>query len=104
MKTKPNGWYRGSTPKQIFRTPMDFRKAVLFVTYSQGGENVLERSNESMTITADSIEYTLTQEETLKFCAGDVEIQLRYRLPDGTADASKIIHTTAQRVLKGEVI
>lgn len=47
---------------------------------------------------------TLTQEDTLLFKPGEVDIQVRYVKESGKADASNIIKTTADQVLKDGVI
>lgn len=55
-------------------------------------------------ITEDTIVVMLDQEDTLKFKPGEVEIQIRYVLENGIADASNIIKTTVDQVLKDGVI
>lgn len=97
---------RGSTPTQRFSVGMDLRGAEkVYVTYSQAGANVIERTNdESMTIDSTSITFKLTQDETLKLHPGTVEIQIKFKLADGTVGYSKIMHVPAERVLKDEVI
>lgn len=95
---------RGSTPTQLFNLGIDLREAAVYVTYSQHGETIIERTNDTIEIRESQIEFKLTQEETLKLEQGRLEIQIKFKLPDGTVDYSEIINTEAKRVLKGEVI
>jgi len=95
---------RGSTPTNTFDVDIDLTNATVFVSYEQGGRVVLEKTGEDLTITAESIVLNLTQEETLAFVPGKVNIQIRYVFPNGTADASNIINTTFERIIKDGVI
>ena len=73
-----NSWRRGSTPTNTFNVNIDLTDATVYVTYSQKGQVILEKTNANMTINSDSIVVELTQEDTLKFSTGDVEVQIRY--------------------------
>lgn len=95
---------RGSTPTNTFSVNLDLRDATVFVTYEQDDKIVVEKTGEDLTITATAVSCTLTQEETLRFHAGRVNIQLRFVTALGAADASNIIATTAERILKDGVI
>lgn len=96
---------RGTSPKNTFLTSIDLTSAdVMYITYSQKGVTVIEKSLPDITVTADKIEVTLTQEDTLKFDAQQkLEIQIRAKL-DGEAIASDIIETTVGKILKEGVI
>lgn len=95
---------RGTTPTNTFLLDVDLSGATIFVTYEQGGVNVLEKTGADLTVAPDSIAVKLTQADTLKFKPGNVNIQIRYVDAFGTADASNIITTTAERILKdGEI-
>ena len=95
---------RGSTPTNTFDVDIDLTNATVFVSYEQGGRVVLEKTGEDLTVTAESIVLHLTQEETLAFAPGKVNIQIRYVFPNGAADASNIINTTFERIIKDGVI
>ena len=95
---------RGSTPTNTFDVDIDLTNATVFVSYEQGGRVVLEKTGEDLTVTAESIVLHLTQEETLAFVPGKVCIQIRYVFPNGAADASNIINTTFERIIKDGVI
>lgn len=95
---------RGSTPVHILNTGLDLRTARVYVTYSQFGRNVVEKTNEDLTINEDSITVELTQKDTIAFKEGIVRIQVRYVMPDGSADASNIVTCEAEEILKdGEI-
>ena len=97
---------RGTTPSHTFTTDIDLSTAeVVYVTYKQGSKVILEKDNDGIEITEDSIEVDLSQEETLSFKMGQpVRVQIRARFPDGSAVASNIIQTTADEILKeGEI-
>lgn len=97
-------WRRGSTPTNIFHVNINLVGARIYVTYKQNGQILVEKTNESLEILEDRILSTLTQEETLLFKTGPVRIQIRYVRQDGTADASNIIETRAEEILKdGEI-
>jgi len=95
---------RGSTPTNVFLVDLDLTAATVFVSYEQGGKVIIEKTGTDLTVTDEDITLTLTQEETLRFSPGEVLIQIRYVMPNGTADASNIIRTTAERIIKDGVI
>lgn len=69
---------------------------------------MIEKTGEDLTFASDEGVYTITlelsQEDTLKFHPGEVCIQLRYVFPTGDADASNIVRTTFERIIKdGEI-
>ena len=98
------GWHRGTTPTNTFNVNVDLREARIYISYYQRGRVVVEKTGEDLTVIESQITTELTQEETLRFKAGPVRIQIRYVMPDGTADASNIIETTAEEILKdGEI-
>jgi len=100
---------RGSTPTNTFTTDIDLSGATLFVSYGQDGCIVIEKTGEDLDVSVVEGETTivleLSQEDTLKFRADrDVEIQIRYVMPNGSADASNIIKTKFERIIKDGVI
>lgn len=98
---------RGSTPTNVFTVPFDLSQATVYISYEQGKRVVVEKTGEDL-IFDHSEDYTitvnLTQEDTLAFVPGEVLIQIRYVFPTGDADASNIIRTTAERIIKDGVI
>ena len=95
---------RGSTPTNTFEVDIDLTGATVFVSYEQKGQIIVEKTGTDLTIDDDSIVLQLKQEETLRFAPGEVLIQVRYVFPNGTADASNIIRTTFDRIIKDGVI
>ena len=96
---------RGTTPVNTFRTNIDLTGATVFVTYSQRGRVILEKTGEDLTISEDAVVTRLTQQDTLGFDAVQkVSIQIRYVFPDGTAGASNIMTAEVGEILKdGEI-
>jgi len=95
---------RGSTPTNTFDVDLDLRGATVFISYEQDDKVVIEKTGEDLDIGESQIALTLTQEETLLFHPGKVFIQIRYVFPSGAADASEIIQTTFERIIKDGVI
>ena len=96
---------RGTTPTNTFDVDVDLRQAsVIYITYSHLGKTVVEKEINDITIEENTLTVELTQEETLAFPKGEIEIQIRAWFPEGLAIASNIIKTTASRILKEGVI
>jgi hypothetical protein len=96
---------RGTTPTNTFKTNIDLTGATVFLTYSQRGRVVLEKTGDDLEISAEAIITRLTQKDTLGFDAlQKVSIQIRYVFPDGTAGASNIMTASVGEILKdGEI-
>lgn len=98
---------RGTTPTHTFNTNIDLSDAaVLYVTYKQGNEVMMEKAIDDCVISADKVVVHLSQAETLAFqsYAGQVDMQIRARFPDGSAVASNIMTVAAGKILKdGEI-
>lgn len=96
---------RGTTPTHIFNVDIDLTDAaVIYITYRQKGKNLLEITGDDLTVDPEKITAKLTQEQTLAFEPGTVDIQIRARFEDGSAIASNVIQTTANTILKEGVI
>ena len=99
--------WRGTTPTYTFTLPdgvnlEDFSS--VYLTFAQNGHTVLEKTKDELEAADGGFRLLFSQADTLSFSPGPVKIQLRARLPDGTAVASNVISTTAQEVLKdGEI-
>ena len=102
------GFRRGSTPTNTFNCNVDLSSATVFVTYAQNNKVIGEKTGAVLTVTAtttgSTVELELSQTDTLAFQKGLVEVQIRYVMSDGTADASNIIRVDAERILKDGVI
>ena len=94
---------RGTTPTHTFTVDVDLTSAtVIYLTYKQNGETIVERDISNMTVTSDSIEVKLTQTETLAFSTtGNIQIQIRAGFSDGSRIASDILSVSpAGQILK----
>lgn len=95
---------RGTTPTNTFSVDVDLTGATVYVSYEQDGKVIIEKTGTDVTITSTDVTVTLTQADTLAFHPGRVCVQIRYVDQLGTADASNIMETTAERILKdGEI-
>lgn len=100
------GTRRGTTPTHTFTTNIDLSDAIsIYITYSQDGSNLVEKSINDIDFGEMQISVKLTQADTLKFddtC--DVDMQIRAKFADGTAIASNVISIPVGEILKeGEI-
>lgn len=101
--------YRGTTPAHTFTTDTDLSEAdVIYITYKQNGQIVLEKTKADITFDTVQQEYTMTvglsQAETLALDDSQVAIQIRARFSDGRAIASNVISVPVRQILKdGEI-
>ena len=98
--------FRGTTPTLRFRIPFDTSAInVMYITIAQNGEIVLDKEKDDCVLEGETITLRLTQADTLRLTEEyPVEIQMRCRLHDGNALASRTIRTTASAILKdGEI-
>lgn len=95
----------GTTPTHTFTIPSEIVRTAskVRVIYSQNRDVVLTK--DVTEFSGDTVEVTLTQEETLKFQKQKVvDIQLRVLLTDGSALTSDIISVRAYECLENEVL
>lgn len=95
-----------TTPTLKFTLPFSTGTiAAGYITIAQSGSNIIEKPLSGWTCDGSTVTVKLTQKETMLLIPdANVEIQMRIRLNDGTAMASKIFNLTAERVLKdGEI-
>ena len=97
---------RGTTPVHTFHVSLDLTDAeVIYITYKQGSKTLIEKEKGDLEITAETLAFKLTQEETLALKSSQsVEVQIRARFPDGTAVDSNIMQSPVGRILKDGVI
>ena len=96
----------GTTPTHTFELPSNLGAIdKVRIAYAQGRDVVLTKEFEGIAVINDSISFKLSQKETFLFKSKmDVFIQVRVLLVDGTALASDIITTTAEKCLDSEVL
>lgn len=97
---------RGTTPTITLTVDADIADWTMYVTLSNGG-NLLTFEDDRLTKTLEGpqtvIHFELTQEETLAFSVGSVEIQIR-AIKDGVAIATNIEKMDVNRIiLDGEI-
>ena len=100
---------RGTTPTHSFTIPfVDPNINLVSIAYAQGGSIVLEKTADDCTIavggTTTTITTKLSENDTLLFKSGMVEIQLRLGDSNGERFASKIIRTPCDSILKDGVL
>lgn len=98
---------RGTTPTitlTIYEIDLTELKSV-YVTFCQHGTMITKQSGESgVEITEHTVSVWLSQEETLRFTSGTVEVQLRGLANGGNAIATNVGRVTVKEVLLKEVI
>lgn len=95
-----------TTPTLKFELPIEANTvAAGYITIAQKGKSIIDKPLSEWTCSEKTVSVRLTQKETMQLQPNaNVEIQMRIRLADGTALASKIFSLTAERVLKdGEI-
>lgn len=99
---------RATTPTHTFTFPDEVNPADcerILVTYTQGGEKVLELTEDDATVDGQDVKYTLTQEQTKLFSDfRQAKVQVRVLTVYGDALASDIIPFTVNPVLNDEVL
>lgn len=96
---------RGTTPTLLFTLPEAISMAGLYITFSQSGNPVLEKTLEDVTIDGATLTLPLSQEDTLKFKeSAGMQIQLRILTLKGEALASEYIQCPVGGILKEGVI
>lgn len=98
--------YRGTTPKIEIAFDFDTNLIdVLFVTFVQGKVVMFEKEALHCEMSGNIASITLTQNETLSLKAGvPVSLQCRYKMIDGTVDATDPISIKVEDIYKdGEI-
>lgn len=99
---------RGTTPTLEFTLPFDTSLiAEMYITITQNGVMVLEKTLSDCKCSGTSASLTLTQEDTLRLeqkLYPKSEMQIRVRTTAGEALASDIMDVHVGRILKEGVI
>ena len=86
------GVARGTTPTFKFTVPdeIDLTQANnVYVTFYYKGETLTKTGN-ALTVTAHEVDVFLTQQETLSFPVGNIEVQINWTTNGGMRYASEI--------------
>lgn len=96
---------RGTTPTLAFTLPFSAENiAELYITFTQCGKQVIEKSLDECIVESNVVKVKLTQTDTLAFSCRQADIQIRAKFTNGEAVASEIIQMSVERVLKdGEI-
>lgn len=101
---------RGTTPILTFKvnTQLDLHEVekaeITFKSVSGTKEKTWDLSRLSMDVEENKIFLHLTQEETLYFSTGTLDIQLRIKMDNDMVYASKIVTSTLEKILNEGVI
>ena len=104
---------RGTTPTiQLTADNMSFKDcSLIIVTMKSKDKTIVERRfpgdigiYEDEETGEEFLQFTLTQQETLKFPVGIVQVQIKAKTSAGTVVATNIIEVESQRILNEEVI
>lgn len=96
---------RGTTPTHTYHMPFDTALIdKIKITYAQNGVVVLTKEKADCKIDGNAVTVRLTQEDTLKFDASRVQIQVRVLTTGGDALASDIVTKPCKDVLEGGVL
>ena len=89
----------------FFRLISDNLRSITNVTFCQSGKMLTKQSGtEGVEITEHTVSVSLSQEETLRFTPGTVEVQLRGLTNGGDAFATNVARVAVKEVLLKEVI
>lgn len=100
--------YRGSTPKYtIYLSGIYLADlANLQITFKQNGQIMAERSLTDMVIDPDanSVSFSLTQEETMKFKVGMIDKQIRVMDSEGQVTLTRIFREHVDPNIREDLI
>lgn len=98
---------RGTTPTfqlKITDDDVDLTQALnVYATFKQLGIQ-LDKSGEDIVVNEKQVDVYLTQEETLQFSEGDIEIQLNWTYANGSRAATIIKRVHIGKNLIGRVL
>lgn len=103
--------YRGTTPTYTFTLPetVDLTLASdVYVTFSKNNDQeIFTKTGSDIEVTEHTVEVYLTQEETLSFPDGNIQVQLNWIYTEGTKRkraCSEKVSIKANRNLINEVL
>ena len=97
---------RGTTPTVTwtFKSISTADLAVCVMTLKTVGLTIEKTLDQARVVNTGNLEWSFTQEETLKFGEDPIDLQIRYRTADGRAFISKIYTVSPYQILKDGVI
>lgn len=98
---------RGTTPTfslKIRDESVDLTEALnVYATFTQLSK-VITKTGEDLVVSPQQVDVYLSQEETLQFTTGDVEVQLNYTYAGGQRAASRTALIRVDKNLIGRVL
>lgn len=95
---------RGTTPTIHFTTTLQQSSVdTIYITFEQGGQTKVEKTGADVEWDSTGLSVSLSQEDTLSFSAGLLNVQIRARL-NTLATATQILSLMVEPVLKSGVI
>ena len=98
---------RGTTPTFTLTftdESLDLTQASHVIVSFRGGCGVIEKSDDDLVVSAQTISVYLDQAETLSLARGAVAIQVNWTYGDGSRAASNIVNVQLTENLVGRVI
>lgn len=97
---------RGTTPtiQFTFRAVDTADITVCYLTMKEGDLLIEKTLDDARQVGDGVLEWSLTQEETLKLREDPIDIQVRYKTADGHAFISKVFSVSPYQILKDGVI
>lgn len=97
---------RGTTPTHTFHLPIDTSTIKeIRITYRQNSRIILEKTEADVEMDGSAVQFTLTQEETLKFShKSRVQLQVKVLTNGNVVLASPIKDLNVSEILNDEVL
>lgn len=95
--------YKGTTPTIVCDINIDTTQiSALYATFVQKEQVMFEKNlTDGVTVSGDKVNVTLSQEDTNKLTPGiTLEMQLKFKLKDGTVHATNIATFTVHKTFK----
>ena len=108
IPTTSNEMVRGTTPTfslYIADNEVDLTQALnVYATFKQQGTIITKTGTDLQIVTARQVNIYMSQEDTLKFVPGKMEIQLNWTYPAGLRACSNIAYVMVAPNLIGSVL
>ena len=108
-KKTDNNIYRGTTPTIILKiTNKDFDMSTISICHitiqNETGRNKKIYENPSIDTENKTISIELSQEDTLNYEIGNINLQVKIKLDSGRVIASRIITTSMNKILEEQIL
>lgn len=97
--------YQVTTPTFTFTLSIDTANITsLLLTFRQKGRNILNLTEDDVTMTGNNVDVSLTQEQTKLFSVGKAFAQFRVKLTDDTVESSNPVGITISETYNTEIL